>query len=169
MLVRPLKTLLLAGLLPAATAAAQALPACPSPAQPGSSGAWLDAVDHLPLPQQLAAIHQRMRCDTAYRGFQPGMCWMAVGLAAGRTAAASGKMPGPPADARPQGETLLYVVDDYPAAGNTAAAVADFWRRVAARRIRRVTLLRGPLATAIYGSRAASGVVLLSSHKGRRP
>jgi TonB-dependent SusC/RagA subfamily outer membrane receptor len=132
------------------------------------SDAWIDSVRRLPLPQQLAAVHQRMLGDTVYRGFQPAGCRVLIGTASGRPAPAAVRLTNLAADTRPIGVTLLYIVDDYPSAANTTAGVAEFWRRVAARSIRQVTLLQGAAAAAIYGSRGANGVVFLSGSSSKR-
>lgn len=133
-------------------------------ASPGFPAAtWLDSVRQLPLPGQVAAVRARLLTDTVLRHHPQYACLMPLS-AAQRAAYYRAEQPRAQAElARPVGELLLYVVDGYALADNHSAPTEAFVRQLDARRIRHITYLTGPRAAAIYGSRAANGVVILSS------
>ncbi|PJJ60401.1 hypothetical protein [Hymenobacter chitinivorans] len=124
--------------------------------------AWMDSVRHLALPQQVAAV--RARRDTLLAPLQPAVCWMPA-AATGQRPAAS---PALPAHATPLGIPLLYVVNGKPFVNNDPATMGELQRVLGSRPIRQVAFLHDAAATAIYGTRGATGVVVLSSEKPKR-
>ena len=129
----------------------------PVPATPDNR-AWLDSVQRLSLPQQIAAVRARAWRDTVLAPYQTTPCWTGPGAATRRAAPA----PGPPT---PRVCLLLYVVNRQPFYHNDPATVGSLQRALTRGPIRQVTLLHGPAAAALYGTRGATGVVVLSDRK----
>jgi TonB-dependent SusC/RagA subfamily outer membrane receptor len=126
------------------------------------SNAWLDSARRLPLPQQLAAVRARMLADTVMRHPQSNVCLMPLS-AAQRAAYYQAQQPREQAEAaRPAGGLLLYVVDGESLATNYPAPTNAFLQKMAAYRVQHIEFLSGPVATALYGTRGANGVVVLS-------
>ncbi|TFZ64536.1 hypothetical protein E4631_18640 [Hymenobacter sp. UV11] len=154
------RSYLLAALLGASRlAAGQAAPLqYPSTAR---SDAWMDSVRRLPLPQQVAAVRARLLADTVLRHPQQYACTTLLS-AAQRAAYHQAQQPREQAEAaRPVGNLLLYVVDGESLATNYPAPTNAFLQKMAAYPVQRMEFLSGPVATAIYGSRGANGVVIL--------
>ena len=147
-----LLALLLGGLLPAF---GQAYPV-PTAI---SNAAWLDSVQRLPLPQQVAAVQARAWRDTLLAPYQPPVCRIIL--------PATTRPPVPSVPHRP-GFPLLYVVDKQIFFHNDPATIRALQRALTTRPIRQVTLLHAEAATALYGSRGAHGMVLLSNTRARR-
>lgn len=147
-------------LLPGWSAAAQTAPACPVFATDSSAQAWVASVRQLPLKQQVAALQQRVACDAGVRGWEPAVCIMPLS-AAQRQAYEERYRQAEAADPRPRGAVLLCVVN-----GRLVApgAPAELQRLLAHKRVRRLEFLEGAPATAIYGSRGAEGVALVTTN-----
>ncbi|RPD43773.1 hypothetical protein DNI29_23220 [Hymenobacter sediminis] len=128
------------------------------------NAAWLDSVQHLSLPQQVAAVRRRAWRDTLLAPYQTPVCGMGVATTPGREASAR-KLPASP---KPAGFPLVYVVNGQAFYHNDAATVRQWQCLLRHQPIRQVTLLRDETAMALYGSRAAYGVVVLSSTKVKR-
>ncbi|AMR29133.1 hypothetical protein A0257_19905 [Hymenobacter psoromatis] len=126
------------------------------------SDAWMDSARRLPLPQQLAAVRARMLADTVLRHPQQYAC-ITLFSAAQRAAYDQAQRPREQAEAaRPAGSLLLYMVDGESLATNYPAPTNAFLQKMAAYAVQHIEFLSGPMATAIYGSRGANGVVILS-------
>jgi TonB-dependent SusC/RagA subfamily outer membrane receptor len=145
--------LLAYGLLSSLPAQAQT---APMPVVTGNV-VWLDSVQHLSLAQQVAAVQQRAWRDTLLAPYQMTACRMGVSAATRQAA----EMP----SGKPTGFPLVYVVDGQTFYNHDAATIRQFQHLVRRRPIQQVTVLREASAAAIYGSRAANGVVVLSSTK----
>jgi TonB-dependent SusC/RagA subfamily outer membrane receptor len=132
----------------------------PAPLVPDNS-TWLDSVQHLSLAQQVAAVQQRAWRDTLLAPYQMAGCAMGVS-AATRRAASSLAFSAP---AKPRGFPLIYVVNGQPFYNHDAATISQLQQLLRRQPIRQVTLLRDGTAAAIYGTRGANGVVVVSSTK----
>jgi TonB-dependent SusC/RagA subfamily outer membrane receptor len=132
----------------------------PAPLVPDNS-TWLDSVQHLSLAQQVAAVQQRAWRDTLLAPYQMAVCGMGVS-AATRRAASSLAFSAP---AKPRGFPLIYVVNGQTFYNHDAATISQLQQLLRSQPIRQVTLLRDGAAAAIYGTRGANGVVVLSSTK----
>jgi TonB-linked SusC/RagA family outer membrane protein len=68
------------------------------------------------------------------------------------------------------GSSPLYVVDGFPlpAQSETSLQVSNPLNNIPTSDIASISVLKGPSATAIYGSRAANGVVIIKTKSGRR-
>ena len=132
------------------------------PAGPGNA-VWLDSVQHLPLPQQVAAVQARVWLDTLLAPFPPPVCRVSLPPMI--------SLP-PPAPQWPAsaalGAPLLYVVNRKPFYRNDAATTGALQRAIASRPIRQVTVLHAAAAATIYGSLAVNGAVVLSSAKTKK-
>lgn len=148
--------LLVYGLLASRPAQAQTSPV------PGVAGnaVWLDSVQHLSLAQQVAAVQQRAWRDTLLAPYQMAACRMGVS-AATRHATDAAETP----SGKPTGFPLVYVVDGQTFYNHDVATIRQFQHLVRRRPIQQVTVLQQVSAAAIYGSRAANGVVVLASTK----
>jgi TonB-dependent SusC/RagA subfamily outer membrane receptor len=121
---------------------------------------WFDSVQQLSLAQQVAAVQQRAWRDTLLAPYQMTACRMGTSAATRPTAALAGTPSG-----KPTGFPLVYVVDGQTFYNHDVATIRQFQYLVRRRSIQQVTVLREASAAAIYGSRAANGVVVLSSTK----
>ena len=121
---------------------------------------WLDSVQHLSLTQQVAAVQQRAWRDTLLAPYQMTACWMGVSAVTRNAAVAAQTPPG-----KPTGFPLVYVIDGQTFYNHDVATIRQFQHLVRRRPIQQVTVLQEASAAAIYGSRAANGVVVLSSTK----
>lgn len=155
----PLVFLLACGLLNSLPTRAQTQP---TPLGPDNS-AWLDSVQHLPLAQQVSAVQARAWRDTLLAPYQMTACLMGVSAATRNVAAATGRLP-----TKPRGFPLVYVVDGQTFYNHDAATISQLQYLVRTLPIKQVTVLRETSATAIYGTRAANGVVLLTSAKAKK-
>jgi hypothetical protein len=132
---------------------------------PASTGnaAWLDSVQRLPLPQQVAAVQARAWRDTLLAPFPPPVCRVSLPPLM--------RLP-PPVPQRPAsvalGAPLLYVVNRKPFYRNDAASTGALQRAIVARPIRQVTVMHAAAAAAIYGALAVNGAVVLSSAKTKK-
>lgn len=124
---------------------------------------WLDSVQHLSLAQQVAAVQQRAWRDTLLALYQMRACRMSIS-AVTRNAAVTAETP----PSKPPGFPLVYVVDGQTFYNHDAATIRQFQSLVRRRPIQQVTVLREASAAAIYGSRAANGVVVLSTTKSKQ-
>jgi TonB-dependent SusC/RagA subfamily outer membrane receptor len=131
----------------------------PTPLSPDSSH-WLDSIQHLSLSQQVVAVQQRAWRDTLLAPYQPPVCRM--GQSAAERTAVARALPGSP---KPRGLPLLYVVNGQPFYNNDVATITRLQQALRSHPIKQVMILRDATACAIYGSRAANGVVVLSSTK----
>lgn len=125
--------------------------------------AWLDSVHHLSLTQQVAAVQQRAWRDTSLAPYQMMACRMGVPAATSHAAVAADIPPG-----KPTGFPLVYVIDGHIFYNHDAATIRQFQYLVRRRPIQQVTVLQEASAAAIYGSRAANGVVVLSTTKSKQ-
>jgi TonB-dependent SusC/RagA subfamily outer membrane receptor len=121
---------------------------------------WLDSVQHLSLAQQVVAVQQRAWRDTLLAPYQMTACWMGVSVATRNAAVPAATLPD-----KPTGFPLVYVVDGQTFYNHDVATIRQFQHVVRRRPIQQVTVLQEASAAAIYGSRAANGVVVLSSTK----
>ncbi|MDJ0368026.1 hypothetical protein QMK33_23025 [Hymenobacter sp. H14-R3] len=128
---------------------------CPVPIVAGNV-VWFDSVQQLSLAQQVAAVQHRAWRDTLLAPYQMTACRMGISAATLPAATPSGK---------PTGFPLVYVVDGQTFYNHDAPTIRQFQHVVRRRPIQQVTVLRQASAAAIYGSRAASGVIVLSSTK----
>ena len=64
------------------------------------------------------------------------------------------------------GQTPLYVVDGYPLPESSFDQVSNPLNNIPATDIASINVLKGPSATAIYGSRASNGVVIITTKQG---
>ncbi|NVO32346.1 hypothetical protein [Hymenobacter lapidiphilus] len=135
----------------------------PVPASPDNR-AWLDSVQRLALQQQVAAVRARAWRDTLQAPSQTTLCWTGVS-AAKRNATPTLALTGP---SKLDGCPLLYVVNGQPFHHNDPATTAALQRALTRGPIRQVTLLYGTAAAALYGSRGATGVVVLSDRKAKQ-
>ncbi|AMJ66866.1 hypothetical protein [Hymenobacter sp. PAMC 26628] len=155
-----MKTLCLALLLLSGwSATAQTAPACPVFATDSSAQAWVASVRQLPLKQQVAALQQRVACDGGVRGWAPAVCTLPLS-AAQRQVYEENCRRAEAADPRPRAAVLLCVVN-----GRLVApgAPAELQRLLANKKIRRLEFLEGAPAAALYGSRGAAGVALVTA------
>lgn len=133
-------------------------------AQPATdNSAWMDSVQHLSLPQQVEAVRARAWRDTLLAPYQPPLCRVLLPAAALRPAPS----PTLPAPTKPRSLPLVYVVNGQAFYKNDAATIGELQRVLTSRPIRQLTLLHDAAAAAIYGSRGANGVVVLSSTKAK--
>jgi TonB-dependent SusC/RagA subfamily outer membrane receptor len=128
-----------------------------------ANSVWLDSVQHLSLSQQVVAVQLRAWRDTLVAPYQMPLCRMGVSAATRSTA----PTPALPVPTKPRGFPLVYVVDGHAFYNNDAATIRQLQYAVRRQPIRQVTLLRDVEAAAIYGSRGADGVVVLSSTKAK--
>ena len=130
-----------------------------------ANSVWLDSVQHLSLSQQLAAVQRRAWRDTLLAPYQPFTCRLILPPDARRSAS----LPMRPMPVKPQGYPLVYVVDGQAFYNNDAATITQLQHALRSQPIKQATFLREGKAAAIYGSRAANGVVILSSAKAKPP
>jgi hypothetical protein len=128
-----------------------------------NSSVWLDSVQQLSLSQQVVAVRQRAWRDTLLAPYQTPVCRMGMSAAARSTAARE-----LPVSTKPQGLPLLYVVNGQPFYNNDVATIKRLQQALRSHPIKQVTFLRDVTACAMHGSRAANGVVVLSSTKAKK-
>lgn len=128
-----------------------------------ANAVWLDSVQGLSLTQQLAAVQRRAWRDTLLAPYQPFTCRLLVRPEARRSASSPILAPPVKSLACP----LVYVIDGQAFYQNDAATITRFQQALRSHSIKQATFLREEEATAIYGSRAANGIVILSSAKVR--
>jgi hypothetical protein len=149
-------------------ASAQASPACEVFTSVANSDAWLANVRSLPLKQQIAALRQRMACDTKVRGyvFTPSVCLTCLSAEGKRAyqAQQEQRQQAEAADPRPRGVVLYGMVDDQ--VFRTGSAT-DFQRLVTHKSVKQITLLESAAAVAICGTQASEGAVLITTKKFR--
>lgn len=134
----------------------------PAPLVIGNS-VWLDSVQNLVLSQQVAAVRVRAWHDTLLAPYQPPLCRISVSTI--RSVEPSPLIPVP---AKSQGFPLIYIVNGKSFYNNDAATIRQFQHILRSQPIRQVIFLRDVNAAAIYGSRGANGVVVLSSAKAKQ-
>lgn len=134
----------------------------PSPLRTDSS-VWLDSIQHLSLSHQVVAVQQRAWRDTLLAPYQPPVCRM--GQSAAERTAATRALPG---STKPRGLPLLYVVNGQSFYNNDVATITRLQQALRSHPIKQVLILRDATACAIYGARAADGVVVLSSMKAKK-
>jgi len=66
------------------------------------------------------------------------------------------------------GSNPLYVVDGYPLPESSSSQVSNPLNNIPASDIASISVLKGPSATAIYGSRGSNGVVLITTKEGKK-
>jgi TonB-dependent SusC/RagA subfamily outer membrane receptor len=126
---------------------------------------WLDSVQHLALAQQILAVQQRAWRDTLVAPYQPSTCRVIVHPTARRSASSPRLL----APVKPPGYPLVYVVNGQAFYQNDAATITQLQHALRSQPIKQATFLRDGNATAIYGSRAVNGVVILLSAKAITP
>lgn len=126
---------------------------------------WLDSVQHLSLSQQIVAVQRRAWRDTLLAPYQPPTCRVILPPAARRSTSS----PMLPTPVKLQGYPLVYVVNGQAFYNNDAASINQLQHALRSQPIRQATFLRDVKAAAIYGSRAANGIVILSSAKAKNP
>ena len=149
-------------------ASAQVSSACEVFTSVANSDAWLAKVRSLPLKQQVAALHQRMACDTQVRGYVPATsvchtCLSADGQRA-YSAQQEQRRQAEAIDPRPRGVVLFCMVDDQVF---WAGSAADFQRLVTKSSVKQISLLESAAAVAICGTQASEGAVLITTRKFR--
>ncbi len=149
-------------------ASAQASPACEVFTSVASSDAWLAKVRGLPLKQQVAALRQRMACDTNVRGYvlATSVCYTCLSADGQRAYSAqqAQRRQAEAADPRPRGVVLFCMVDDQVF---RAGSTVDFQRLVTKSSVKQISLLESAAAVAICGSQASEGAVLITTKKFR--
>jgi TonB-dependent SusC/RagA subfamily outer membrane receptor len=126
------------------------------------SSVWLDSIQPLSLSQQVVAVQQRAWRDTLLAPYQPPVCRMGQSVAERNAAQAR------PVFSKPWGLPLLYVVDGQPFYNNDVVTITRLQQALRSHPIKQVTILRDMTAAALYGGRAANGVVVLSSTKAKK-
>ena len=157
-LLNPWRLLVLLAVAPASYA--QSLPAAADSSRE-TSATWLARVQHLPHPGQVAALRERLRAD-AHRTFRNDPSQMPVCLtfvsAASRAAWEAARRSAP--DTVVHDARILFVLNGRPLQGPEAATALA---TVPTRAIRPLHFLTGMTAQALYGSRAAAGVVVATT------
>lgn len=115
-----------------------------------------------------------MKPDDLSKGITNNASDMLVGKIAGVDVQTSGGTPGAGAQIRIRGGASLsasndplYVIDGLPIDNNTATGMSDVLAMIAPGDIETFTVLKDASATAIYGSRASNGVIMITTKKGR--
>ena len=128
-----------------------------------SSQQWVEQTQKLSIKEQLAAIQQRVQCDAQVRdeSREPKLCFMGVS-AEKRKKYDEQRRLALEQDKRPRGYTLLYFIDGQPADAQNSEGYERLQRLES---VKTITFFADQTATAIYGSRAASGVVAISTKK----
>lgn len=112
--------------------------------------------------------------DEMSKGITNSASDMLVGKVAGVDVITAGGSPGAGAQIRIRGGASLsasndplYVIDGLPIDGNTAQGMTNVLAMINPNDIETFTVLKDASATAIYGSRASNGVIIITTKKGR--
>lgn len=106
-----------------------------------------------PLPQQIAALGQRLACDAGLRPPNAFGCYMPV--------APGTRIPPLPVDPRPEGIGLFCVLDGYPV---DYVNSPTFQHLLTARAIKKLQFVASPEASTLpMGTLASAGVVLITT------
>jgi iron complex outermembrane receptor protein len=115
-----------------------------------------------------------MKPDEMSKGITNNASDMLVGKVAGVDVITSGGAPGAGAQIRIRGGASmsasndpLYVIDGLTIDGNTAKGMSNILAMINPSDIETFTVLKDASATAIYGSRASNGVIIITTKKGR--
>jgi iron complex outermembrane receptor protein len=115
-----------------------------------------------------------MKPDEMSKGITNNASDMLVGKMAGVDVITSGGAPGAGAQIRIRGGASmsasndpLYVIDGLTIDGNTAKGMSNVLAMINPNDIETFTVLKDASATAIYGSRASNGVIIITTKKGR--
>lgn len=115
-----------------------------------------------------------MKPDELSKGITNNASDMLVGKVAGVDVITSGGAPGAGAQIRIRGGASLsasndplYVIDGLPIDNNTASGMSNILAMINPNDIETFTILKDASATAIYGSRASNGVIIVTTKKGR--
>ena len=113
--------------------------------------------------------------DELSKGITNNATDMLVGKVAGVDVITSGGTPGAGAQIRIRGGSSLnasndplYVIDGLTIDGNTATGMSNILAMINPNDIESFTVLKDASATAIYGSRASNGVIIITTMKGRK-
>ena len=112
--------------------------------------------------------------DEMSKGITNNASDMMVGKIAGVDVITAGGAPGAGAQIRVRGGSSLnasndplYVIDGLTIDGNTATGMSNILAMINPNDIESFTVLKDASATAIYGSRASNGVIIITTKKGR--
>ncbi len=115
-----------------------------------------------------------MRPDELSKGITNNASDMLVGKVAGVDVQTAGGTPGAGAQIRIRGGASLtanndplYVIDGLTIDNNTATGMSNILAMINPNDIESFTVLKDASATAIYGSRASNGVIIITTKKGR--
>lgn len=115
-----------------------------------------------------------MKPDEMSKGVTNNASDMLVGKIAGVDVQTTGGMPGAGAQIRIRGGASLsasndplYVIDGLVIDNNTAEGMSNILANINPNDIETFTVLKSASATAIYGSRASNGVIIITTKKGR--
>ena len=113
--------------------------------------------------------------DELSKGITNNATDMLVGKVAGVDVITSGGTPGAGAQIRIRGGSSLnasndplYVIDGLTIDGNTATGMSNILAMINPNDIETFTVLKDASATAIYGSRASNGVIIITTKKGKK-
>ena len=113
--------------------------------------------------------------DEMSKGITNNATDMLVGKVAGVDVITGGGTPGAGAQIRIRGGSSLnasndplYVIDGLTIDGNTATGMSNVLAMINPNDIESFTVLKDASATAIYGSRASNGVIIITTKKGRK-
>ena len=116
-----------------------------------------------------------MKPDEMSKGITNNATDMLVGKIAGVDVITGGGTPGSGAQIRIRGGSSLnasndplYVIDGLTIDGNTATGMSNVLAMINPNDIESFTVLKDASATAIYGSRASNGVIIITTKKGRK-
>ena len=116
-----------------------------------------------------------MKPDEMSKGITNNATDMLVGKVAGVDVITGGGTPGAGAQIRIRGGSSLnasndplYVIDGLTIDGNTATGMSNILAMINPNDIESFTVLKDASATAIYGSRASNGVIIITTKKGRK-
>ncbi len=115
-----------------------------------------------------------MKPDEMSKGITNSATDMLVGKVAGVDVQTNGGTPGAGAQIRIRGGASLsasndplYVIDGLEIDNNTATGMSNILANINPQDIETFTVLKSASATAIYGSRASNGVIIITTKKGR--
>ena len=116
-----------------------------------------------------------MKPDEMSKGITNNATDMLVGKIAGVDVITGGGTPGSGAQIRIRGGSSLnasndplYVIDGLTIDGNTATGMSNVLAMINPNDIESFTVLKDASATAIYGSRASNGVIIITTKKGKK-